>query len=131
MDNKKIIVKKHNLPGVDLSLIDISMLSAVKVIYTKVVAPMYKKGHYGYIALKDRLDDGDVIKVGDFGMLYRSLKQERFSPEGGILHKVKRVDNFNITSHDLNGIHKGDTARITNRRSYDQIFAQISKPYLP
>ena len=131
MKDEKIIVKKNNLPGVDLSLVDISLFSSVKVIYTKVVAPMYKKGHYGYIALKDRLDNGDVIQVGDYKILYRILGQMRFSPEGGILHKVKRVDAFNITSQDIQGIHTGNTARITNRRSYDQIMAQISKPYLP
>ena len=122
--------KEFNFPGVNLALLEIAgSTSSVRVVVTKVVTPLYKKGPYAYISLKDRLDDGEVIRVGAYEIHYRSKGQKRGKPDGGILHRVVRVDGENITQHDIDGIKKGDTAFITNRRTYTQIFNQKIKPY--
>lgn len=123
--------KVKNWPGVNYASVDFGMVSSVKVTTTRVVQPIFKKGRFGYIALKDILDIGDVIKVGNFELLYRCLNQEKPKSGGGYLHKIKRVDNNSITEHDLSSIHKGDKVHITNRRSFDQMFLQATKPYRP
>lgn len=129
--DKKHIVKAESLPGVDMSVMDLTSLASVKVVLTHVVSPLYKKGISGYISLAARLQPGEVIRVGDFGILYRIVAEARHpkKPDGGILHKVNRADGFSITSQDIDGIHKNQSVVIVSRRTFSQIFNQGTKPF--
>lgn len=122
-----IVLKTDRLDGVDMSVSDISMLSAVKVVVTNCTEPIFKIKTQSFIGTKERLDDGDVIQVGDLGIKYRVIKNLRMRGKTGNIYRIKRVDGFAITSLDINATRKGQRVKIVNRKSYKQIFEEISK----
>jgi hypothetical protein len=117
-EQDKIILKRDRLDGVDKSVSDYSMLASVKVLWTVVTAPMFKKGALAFIGVKERLDDGDIIQVGALALKYRVVKQHKFPRIQGNVYRIKRVDGYNITSLDIEATQKGQKVKILNRRNF-------------
>ncbi len=117
----KIIIRTEFLEGGDKSLIDYDILGSVKVIKTEVVKPLHKVKAKAYIGTKEPLLPKEVIQVGNLNLLYRVIELTKKLPTGGNLHRVKRVDGYNITQTDIDAIKIKDTVRIKSRRTYNQL----------
>lgn len=120
-DQDKIVIKRYEFPGVDMSINDFEMLSSVKIGVTKVTKKMYKKWKQTFIGTKDQLDDGDVIQVGNMELKYRVLKHNKITDREGYIYRVRRVDNANTTGLDIDNIEVGMKVLIVNRRTFDQL----------
>lgn len=118
----KIKLRRENIEGVQKSFNNLEQLSTVKLLWTKVKTSIYKKGIITFIGTKDPLDVGDVIQTGNFSIKYKVVSERGLSPKGGHLYRIKRVDGYNTTSHDIDGSKIGQKVRITSRRSFEQIF---------
>lgn len=123
MDNKeKIIIKSDYLPGVDQSVVDLTLFSTVKPRFTKVTKLMYKKRGLTFIGTKGKLDNHDVIQVGNLGLKYKVQKLEKVTDREGFIYKVRRICNSNTTALDIDSIKLGDKVHIVNRKTFDQMF---------
>ena len=120
-DQDKIVIKRYELPGVDMSLTDFEMVSTVKVLASKVTKKMYKEGGKTFIGTKDQLDVADVIEVGNMKIKYRVVKLHKVSDHDWFIYRVKRVDGANTTSLDIDNIEVGMKVRIVNRRTFEQM----------
>jgi hypothetical protein len=120
-DQDKIVIKRYEFPGVDMSVNDFEMLSSVKIGVTKVTKKMYKKWKQTFIGTKDQLDDGDVIQVGNLDLKYRVLKHHKITDREGYIYRVRRVDNANTTGLDINNIEVGMKVKIVNRKTFEQL----------
>lgn len=126
-ENNKIILKRDNLPGVDLSVLDLTLLGSVKVRVSKVTKTMYKEHSLTFIGTRDMLNKGDVIQVGNLGLKYRVLKLSKVTDREGYIHRIKRVDNGSTTITDLSNVSVGQTIMIVNRKTFEQIFEEGSQ----
>ena len=81
---------------------------------------MFKKFGQTFIGLKDKLNAGEVIKLGDLGLQYRVIKLTEYTEFEGFIHRVQRVDGALTTTTDIEAIELGDKVKITNRRSFEQ-----------
>lgn len=89
---------------------------------------MYKKNGKTFVGIRDGLMAGEVISIKPLGLKYKIIGQMiKKIPQGGGLYRVKRVDGANTTNTDLQNALVGNKVRITNRRSFQQMFAQV--PY--
>jgi hypothetical protein len=120
-DKNKIILKRSALPGVDMSISDFTQVHTVKVVWSKVTKKMYKEYKQTFIGLKDKLDAGDVIRVGNLGLSYRVIKLSKVTEKEGFIHRVQRLDGNSTTLTDIDAIEVGDKVKITNRRSFEQM----------
>jgi hypothetical protein len=120
-DKNKIILKRSALPGVDMSISDFTQIHTIKVVWSKVTKKMYKEYKQTFIGLKDKLDAGDVIRVGNLGLSYRVIKLSKFTEKEGFIHRVQRLDGNSTTLTDINAIELGDKVSITSRRSFEQM----------
>ena len=121
----KFRVNERSWPGIDKSIVDFSAVHTSKVMVTKVLIPLYKKGIIAYIGIKDLLLAGEIIQVGNLGQKYKIIGgAKKVLPRGGYLFRVKRIDGFNITSTDMGAIFEGDKVKIKSRRSFKQQFDQ-------
>ena len=119
-DKKKIILKRDSLPGVDMSISDFTQVHTVTVAWTSVTKKMYKKYKQTFIGIKEKLNEGEVIRVGSLGILYRVIKLTEYTDKEGFIHRVQRVDGASTTATDIEAIKVGDKVKITNRRSFEQ-----------
>lgn len=120
-DQDKIVIKRYELPGVDMSINDLEMLHTVKIKVTKVTKKMFKKSPKTFIGTKDQLDDMDVIQVGNMGIKYRVMKLVKMTDREGYIYRVKRVDGANTTALDMDNIEVGMKVLITNRKTFDEL----------
>jgi len=122
----KIILKTSNWPGIDKSIIDFGYAFSEQVAVTKVVVPLYKKGHQAFIGLETSLLSGEIFQTGYNGQKFKVIGGiVSYVPTGGYIHRVKRVDGFNIVQIDMDAIKKGDKVRIKNRRSFRDRINQV------
>lgn len=126
MEDKKIIVKSSYLHGVDMSIADLVRVSAIPVSITYTTSEMYKKGSQAFVVLKDKLMPGEVIQVGDYSIKYKIVSLVSPHESGGWVHRVKRVDGYNITQLDIDGIHPKQKTLIVSRKSYNQIWDEAT-----
>ena len=119
-NKNKIILKKDSLPGVDMSISDFTQVHTITVVWSKVTKKMYKKSGQTFIGLKDKLNAGEVIKVGCNGLFYRIIKLTEYTDREGFMHRLQRIDGNLTTSTDMDAIDVGDKVKITNRRSFEQ-----------
>lgn len=119
----KIIIKRVRLEGQDLSLIDFRQVASVPMSVIKVSGPMFKKGLQTFITLAEGVEPGDIIQVGNYGIKYKIVKFAKMTVKGR-LFRVIRVDGFNITQHDIDGIKIGQKARVVSRKSFTQLFEE-------
>lgn len=120
-DNDKLIIKTESLPGVDLSVVDLTLVSSVKVGITIVKKVMYKKWGKTYIGVRDQLDAGDVIQVGNLGIKYKVQKLVQLTDREGYIYRVRRVDDANTTQLDIDAIALKDKVRIVSRKTFEQL----------
>jgi hypothetical protein len=120
-DKKKIILKRDALPGVDMSISDFTQVHTVTVVWTSVTKKMYKKFKQTFIGIKEKLNAGETIRVGNLGLMYRVIKLTEYTENEGFIHRVQRVDGASITGTDIEAIEVGDKVKITNRRSFEQM----------
>lgn len=118
----KIILKSEHLPGVDLSVLDLRLVSSVKVGITKVTKPIYKVGKLTYIGVKEKLDNGDVIQVGNRALLYKVRRHKKADDKYWNIYEIKRIDGSFTTSLDMEATKVGQKVRIVSRQSFEQIF---------
>lgn len=124
VDKEKIILKTDRLEGVDKSIYDYTQLQTVPIVQTRVSKSMYKRGRHTFLGIKERTNVGDVIRVGDFRILYRVIKLVRMEVHGGI-YKILRVDGSNTTQLDLDGARKGK--RVVNLRMKESFLKSCRK----
>lgn len=122
VDNEKIILKTDALPGVDMSIIDLSAVHTVRINVTEVTNIMYKIGRQTFIGIKEPLDVQDIIQVGGLGLKYRVRKLEKMTDRNGYIYKVKRLDGASTTQLDIDAIHLGQKVRVVSRRTFEQMF---------
>lgn len=120
-DQDKTVIKRYELPGVDMSLSDFELLSTVKRKVTKVTKKMYKKSYLTYIGIKEQLSGGDVIQVGNMGIKYRVLKLQKVTDREGYIYRVKRVDNASTTILDMDNIEVGMKVLVVSRKTFEQM----------
>lgn len=115
-ENEDIILRTERLEGVDKTLFAYEQLQSVPIVKTKVTVGMYKSGNVLLIGTKERLNEGDVIQVGNFNLKYRVITFRKLTLAGGI-YRIKRVDGANATQLDLDGAPVGSKVKILNRRT--------------
>lgn len=120
-DNNKLIIKTESFPGVDLSVVDLTLVSSVKVGITIVKKVMYKKWGKTFIGVRDQLDAGDVIQVGSLGLKYKVQKLVQLTDREGYIYRVRRVDDANTTQLDIDAIVLKDKVRIVSRKTFEQL----------
>jgi hypothetical protein len=126
--DNKIILKRKGWEGVDKSIIDFNQVSTTPVVVTKVILSMYKKNGKTFVGVRDGLIPGEVISIRPLGLKYKIIgPMIKKIPQGGGLYRVKRVDGANTTNTDLQNALAGNKIKITNRRSFRQMFDQV--PY--
>lgn len=118
----KVKLRRENIEGVQKSFNNLEQLSTVKMLWTKVKTSIYKKKGITFIGTKDPLDVGDVIQTGNYSIKYKVVSERRLSDRGGYIYRIKRADGYNTTSQDIDGSKVGQKVRITNRRTFQQIF---------
>lgn len=121
-DDKKIKFKAHSRGGFDLSFNNLEMLSSVKMVINKVTAVIYKEKFISYIGLRERMDNGDVIAVGHYKVLYKIISHKAVTTKKGNIYRIKRVDGSNITQFDIDAVEVGQKVLVTNRKTFRQIF---------
>lgn len=114
MEDKKIIVRREVLPGVDMSVSDFSYAFSTPVAWTEVVRPIFKQRGIWLIGLKENLNVRDVIQMVGYPTKYKIIKLVRVLDDCK-LYRIKRVDDFPITNVDTSTITKGQRVRIKNR----------------
>jgi len=119
---EKVIIKSVSQPGIDLSVVDLTLVSTVKVRFTKVTKLMFKKKWLTYIGTKDQLDVHDVIQLGCLKLKYKVQKLEKMTDREGYIYKIRRIGDSNTTQLDLDNVKLGDTVHIINRKTFDQMF---------
>lgn len=120
-DQDRIVIKRYELPGVDMSLNDFEIVGTVKIGWTKVTKKMWKKNGKTFIGTKDQLDDGDVIQVGNMEIKYRVVKLETISDREWFIYRIIRVDGSNIVGIDLDNVEVGMKVKIVNRKTFEQL----------
>lgn len=121
-DCDKIIIRTEFIEGGNIAAYDYSLLSSVKVAWTKVVVPIYTKSHMAFIGVKDALLPQEVIQVGNLDFKYKIIGPlVQVLPTGGFIYRIKRVDGFNVTSTDITATFVGGKVKIKNRRSFKQL----------
>jgi len=118
----KVILKSYAQPGIDLSVVDLTLVSTVKIRFTKVTKLMYKKGWLTYIGTKDQLDVHDVIQLGCLKLKYKVQKLEKMTDREGYIYKIRRIGNHNTTQLDIDNAVLGSSVHIVNRQTFDQLF---------
>lgn len=122
----KTVMKHNSWPGIDQSIIDFDQVHTVKVLRTKIVETLHKKGIIAYIGVKDGLLSGEIIQFGNFGQKYKVVgPTKKVLPHGGYQYRVKRVDGYSITGTDIEATAVGQVVKIKNRRSFDTMFNQV------
>jgi len=102
VDNQdKIILKRSELPGVDMSLVDLEMVSTVKILISVVKKPIFKIKGATFIGTKDQLDKMDVIQVGNLGIKYRVVKLQKMTDREGYIYRIRRMDGSSTTILDI------------------------------
>ena len=125
--NKKLVIKGNQLPGVDKSVNDLSMMAAVPTRRTKVTKAIHydTKTRSFLIGLKERLNVLDVIKPQRHKVTYKIVKFAKVTDHAGNLYKIVRTDGKRLTSVDINLSSVGDKVLIPSRRSFKQKFAKF------
>lgn len=127
MDNndkdEKVILKRSALPGVDMSVVDLELVSTVKVRVTIVKKVMYKIRRQTFIGTRDQLDDLDVIQLGALKRKYRVMKLVRLDDYGGYIYRIKRIDGEPTIGIDIDNANTlGQKVSIVNRPTFDDLF---------
>jgi hypothetical protein len=120
-DKNKIILKRSELPGVDMSISDFTMAHTVRVVVSKVTETMYKVGSKTYIGTLDQLDDGEVFQVGSLGLFYKVIKRINSYTAQRYLYQIRRLDGNSTTATDLNAVKSGQKIKLTSRRTFKQM----------
>lgn len=126
MDNnhkkENIILKRPALPGVDMSVVDLELVSTVKVRVTIVKKPIYKIKGQTFIGTRDQLDKMDVIQVGSLRLKYRVMKLAKMTDYDGYIYRIKRIDGASTTGLDIDATALGQKVSIVNRPTFDDLF---------
>lgn len=122
-DDNKIILKRSELPGIDMSLVDLEIVGTVKVRVSIIKKKMYTIKGKTFIGTRDQLDNMDVIQLGNFGIKYRVMSLEKMTDYEGYIYRIKRLDGHNTTELDINATAVGQKFKIVNRQSFEQLFA--------
>lgn len=126
MDNnkEKIVLKRSALPGVDMSIVDLTQVHTVKVRFTIVKKPMYKVRRQTFIGTRDQLDKMDVIQLGPLKLKYRVLKLAKMTDFDGYIYKIKRIDGEATVGVDIDNADKiGQKVSIVNRPTFENLFS--------
>lgn len=121
-DKEKLIIKVDPIRQINYTDSDLFALHSVPVKRTVVTKAMSKVSLITYLGTKEKLNDNDVIRVGNLGMCYRVKKYHKMTDRDGNIYIVTRVDKASITSLDIDAIKKGDNVEILNRESFEQLF---------
>lgn len=119
----KIIIKRVRLEGEDLSLIDFRQVASVPMSVIKVTGPMFNTGTQYFITLSEGLEPGDIVQLGNYGIKYKIVKFSKMTVKGR-LYRIIRVDGYNITQFDIDGVSIGQKARVVSRKSFTQLFEE-------
>lgn len=121
-ESEKLIIKSEPLRRINYTYSDLYDVASVPVKRTVVTKLMTKVKLVTYLGVKERLNDGDVIRVGNLGICYRVKKHHKATDKNGNIYVLKRLDNAFVTSLDINAIKLGDKVEILNRESFEQLF---------
>lgn len=122
-DKGKIILKRSALPGVDMSVVDLELVSTVKIRVTILKKVMYKIRRQTFIGTRDQLDDMDVIQLGSLRLKYRVIKLIKLDDYGGYIYRIKRIDGEPTIGIDIDNASKlGQKINIVNRPTFDDLF---------
>lgn len=83
---------------------------------------MYKVGRFTYIGTKEKLDNGDVIQVGNLGLKYKVRKLKKMDDRYWHIYEIKRIDGNLTTGLDINATKVGQKVLIVSRQTFQQIF---------
>ena len=111
--------------GIDYTYNNLSSLASVKVLWNKVTDGMKKEHGVTYIGVKERQDDGDILELGLYKILYRVIKHHKVTAKTGNIYIIVRVDGSNITQFDIDAVKVGQTFKIKNRKSFKQLFSDF------
>jgi hypothetical protein len=120
--NEKVILKRSALPGVDMSIVDLELVSTVKIRVTIVKKAIFKIKGKTFIGTRDQLDKMDVIQLGNFKLKYRVMKLEKMTDYDGYIYRIKRMDGNSTTNLDINATAIGQKVGIVNRPTFDSLF---------
>jgi len=111
--------------GIDYTYNNLSSLASVKVLWNKVTDGMKKEHGVTYIGVKERQDDGDILELGLYKVLYRVVAHHKVTARNGNIYIIVRVDGSNITQFDIDAVKVGQTFKIKNRKSFKQLFSDF------
>jgi hypothetical protein len=84
---------------------DTSSLNFAENVIRRVIKAPYKKGRHYFISLDRPVTAYDVFVVsGKTHIKYCAMQFIKFLADGSSLYRFRRVDNFNITSVDINNL---------------------------
>jgi hypothetical protein len=114
--------------GVDMSIIDMVYNGDHNFLMkTKVVKQLFQKQNISFIGVKNPLQVGEVIEVGDLSLSYKIVSFKEMLPQGGFVYRVKRTDGSVIGQTDINNAPKGAKVRMKSRRSIKQKIQQLNE----
>lgn len=122
IDEGKTIIKSDALPGVDKSNSDYTLLSTIQPSCTVVTKAIWKVKGKTFIGVKQHVQPGNVIRVGNMGLTYKVIRLMKVegtrNGKGGMIFRIKRADGNLTTNVDLDNIFKGQTVKILGRQNY-------------
>lgn len=121
-NNNKVVLKRSELPGVDMSIVDLELVSTVKVRVTIIKKPIHKIKGQTFIGTRDQLDKMDVIQTGNLKQKYRVMKLVKLTDYDGYIYRIKRLDGTSTTSLDIDATAVGQKVSIVNRPTFDDLF---------
>lgn len=114
--------------GVDMSIIDMVYNGDYNFLMkTKVIKQLYQKQNISFLGVKDSLQIGEVIEVGNLSLSYKIVSFKQALPQGGFVYRVKRTDGSDIDQTDTNNAPKGAKVRMKSRRSIKQKIQQLNE----
>ena len=129
-NNNKVILKRSELPGVDMSIVDLELVSTVKVRVTIIKKSIYKIKGQTFIGTRDQLDSMDVIQTGNLKQKYRVMKLVKLTDFDGYIYRIKRLDGTSTTSLDIDATAVGQKVSIVNRPTFDDLFNYACSHFL-
>jgi hypothetical protein len=117
----KIIVK-NQYNNAEYSTNDLTPLYAVAVSITNTITDIHKKHRKALVGIREHLNVGEVISVGNIPKKYRIVSVEGpVKGKIGKLYRIKRVDGAFITEFDAENSPVGSKVKVLTRKSYEQL----------
>ncbi len=122
MSEEKITFKAKNRGGFDYTFNNLETLASVKMIWNETTTAIFKENGIAYIGMKECLDNGDIIELGTFKVLYRVVHHKKVDVKLGNIYQIVRIDKSTITAFDIDNTFPKQRVRIKNRKSFETIF---------